>query len=50
MRRGLIARSLEELPDAVFDARLARAHAAMQKAQLDALIIYTNNTRPGGVS
>jgi hypothetical protein len=50
MRRGLIARSLEELPDAVFDARLARVYAAMQKAQLDALIVYSNNTRPAGVS
>jgi hypothetical protein len=50
MRRGLIARSLTELPDAVFDARLARVRAAMQREQLDALIIYTNNTRPAGVS
>ncbi len=50
MRRGLIARSLIELPDAVFDARLARVRAAMQAAQLDALVIYTNNTRPAGVS
>jgi hypothetical protein len=50
MRRGLIARSLEELPDAVFDARLGRVRAAMQAAQLDALVIYTNNTRPAGVS
>jgi hypothetical protein len=50
MRRGLIARSLVELPDAVFDARLDRVHAAMQAARLDALVIYTNNTRPAGVS
>ena len=50
MRRGLIARSLIELPDAVFDARLARVRAAMQAAQLDGLVIYTNNTRPAGVS
>jgi hypothetical protein len=50
MRRGLIARSLVELPDAVFDARLDRLRAAMQAAQLDALVIYTNNTRPAGVS
>src|SRR6202140_644355 len=50
MRRGLIARSLVELPDAVFDARLDRVRAAMQTAQLDALVIYTNNTRPAGVS
>jgi hypothetical protein len=50
MRRGLIARSLIELPDAVFGARLDRLGAAMQAAELDALVIYTNNTRPAGVS
>src|ERR1700733_5146123 len=50
MRRGLIARSLVELPDAVFDARLDRVRGAMQAAEPDALIIYTNNTRPAGVS
>lgn len=50
MRRGLIARSPSELPDAVLDARLDRVHAAMRQAQLDALVIYTNNTRPAGVS
>src|SRR5258708_31766832 len=48
MRRGLIARSKLELPDAVFDARLARLRAAM--GGLDALLVYTNNTRPAGVS
>ena len=50
MRRGLISRSLVELPDAVFDARLDRLRAAMRQAQLDALVVYTNNTRPAGVS
>ncbi|HZR61468.1 MAG TPA: aminopeptidase P family N-terminal domain-containing protein, partial [Xanthobacteraceae bacterium] len=50
MRRGLIARSPIELPDAVFDARLARTRMAMREANLDALIVYTNNTRPAGVS
>jgi hypothetical protein len=48
MRRGLIARSKTELPDAVFDARLERLRAAMQG--LDALLVYTNNTRPAAVS
>jgi hypothetical protein len=48
MRRGLIARSKVELPDAVFDARLERLRAAMHG--LDALLVYTNNTRPAGVS
>jgi Creatinase/Prolidase N-terminal domain len=48
MRRGLIARSKVELPDAVFDARLERLRSAMRG--LDALVVYTNNTRPAGVS
>src|SRR5712692_2207866 len=48
MRRGLIARSETELPDAVFDARLERLRAAMR--ELDALLVYTNNTRPAAVS
>jgi Xaa-Pro aminopeptidase len=50
MRRGLIARSKSELPDVVLDARLARLRAAMGAARLDALVVYTNNTRPAGVS
>ena len=50
MRRGLIARSLTELPDAVFEARLTRVRAAMGEARCDALIVYSNNTRPAGVS
>jgi Creatinase/Prolidase N-terminal domain len=50
MRRGLIARSPVELPDAVLDARLERVRAAVRTAKLDALVIYTNNTRPAGVS
>jgi len=50
MRRGLIARSIVELPDAVFEARLERLRTAMQEEQFDALVIYTNNTRPAGVS
>jgi hypothetical protein len=50
MRRGLIARSLAELPDAALDARLDRVRAAMDAAQIDALVAYTNNTRPAAVS
>jgi Xaa-Pro aminopeptidase len=50
MRRGLISRSKAELPDAVLDARLARVRAAMGAAGLDALLLYTNNTRAAGVS
>ena len=50
MRRGLISRSAVELPDAVLEARLTRVRAAMRTARLNALLIYTNNTRPAGVS
>ena len=50
MRRGLIAQSRAELPDAVLDARIARVRAAMGSAGLDALLLYTNNTRPAAVS
>jgi len=50
MRRGLIARSPAELPDAALAARLERVRAAMAQARLDALIVYTNNTRAAGVS
>lgn len=50
MRRGLIAWSKTELPENVFDARLQRVRAAMEKDALDALVLYTNNTRPAAVS
>jgi Xaa-Pro aminopeptidase len=50
MRRGLISRSKLELPDAVLDARIVRVRAAMGEAGLDALLLYTNNTRTAGVS
>jgi hypothetical protein len=50
MRRGLISRSKLELPDAVLDARLDRLRAGMRASRLDALVIYTNNTRPAAVS
>jgi hypothetical protein len=50
MRRGLIAWSKAELPEAVFAARAARTQAAMAKAGWDALLVYSNNTRPAGAS
>jgi hypothetical protein len=50
MRRGLISHSKAELPDAVLDARIARLRAAMAQARLDAMLVYTNNTRTAGVS
>jgi hypothetical protein len=49
MRRGLISWSKTELPTVVFDRRVERVRAAMAAAQLDALVLYTNNTRPGAV-
>ena len=50
MRRGLIAWSKSELPEATLAARVARTQAAMASAGFDALAVYTNNTRPAGAS
>jgi hypothetical protein len=50
MRRGLISRSDVELPDAALQARLDRVRTAMREAQLNTLVVYTNNTRPAAVS
>ena len=50
MRRGLIEWSKSELPDSVFDTRIAAMRAAMAEAKIDALVAYTNFTRPSAVS
>jgi hypothetical protein len=50
VRRGLISHSKAELPDAILEARIAQVRAAMGAAGLDKLLVYTNNTRPAGVS
>jgi hypothetical protein len=50
MRRGLVSRSPAELPDEVFAARVARTQSAMAGAGLDALVLYSNNTRPAAAS
>jgi hypothetical protein len=50
MRRGLISHARLELPDAALDVRLARVRAGMAEARLDALVLYSNNTRAAGVS
>lgn len=50
MRRGLIAWSRSELPEAALAARVARTQAALAAAGLDALAVYSNNTRPAGAS
>ncbi len=50
MRRGLISWSKAELPEAALAGRVARAQAAMKKAGLGALLLYSNNTRPAAAS
>lgn len=54
MRRGYIAWSKAELPEAVFAARLRRLRDAMAQQNggqgLDAFVVYTNNTRTAAVS
>src|SRR5947207_15541802 len=50
MRRGLISRSLAELPDSVLDARVERLRGAMKEASHEAFVLYSNNTRPAAVS
>jgi hypothetical protein len=50
MRRGLIEWSKTELPESVFDARIAAMRAAMASAKIDTLVAYTNFTRPSAVS
>jgi hypothetical protein len=50
MRRGLIAWSKAELPEAALAARVARTQAAMAAAGLDGLAVYSNNTQPAGAS
>jgi len=50
MRRGLIEWSKTELPETVFDARIAALRAQMTGAGIDTLVAYTNFTRPSAVS
>jgi hypothetical protein len=50
MRRGLISWSRAELPEAVLDARVAAVQAAMTRAGLDALAVYTTPARAAGVA
>src|SRR5581483_12107116 len=50
MRRGFIAWSKAELPEAVFAARVQRLRDAMAQQGLDAFVVYTNNTRTAAVS
>jgi hypothetical protein len=50
MRRGLIAWSKAELPESALETRMARVRKELAAEALDALVLYTNNTRPGAVS
>jgi hypothetical protein len=50
VRRGLIAWSKGELPEALFEQRVARAQAEMARDRLDALAVYTNCSRPAGAA
>jgi hypothetical protein len=50
MRRGLMGWNPDELPKAVLDDRIARLRAAMARERLDAVLIYTNLTRPSAVT
>jgi Xaa-Pro aminopeptidase len=50
MRRGLIEWSKTELPDGVFDTRIAALRKEMAAAGINALVAYTNFTRPSAVS
>src|SRR5262249_51552131 len=49
MRRGLMGWSPDELPQAALDARRMRLQAGLARADLDALVLYTNIVRPSAV-
>jgi hypothetical protein len=50
MRRGLLHWDPQELPLAALEARIARLRAAMAQAGFDAMLLYTNLTRPAAVT
>lgn len=50
MRRGFLAWSKTEIPRTVFDMRVAQTQAAMATDGMEALLVYTNHTRPAAVS
>ena len=50
MRRGLMGWDPDELPKGTLEARIARLRSAMQGARLDAILFYTNLTRPSAVT
>jgi hypothetical protein len=50
VRRGLISWSREEVAASVLDDRVSRLQAAMRKAGLEAMIVYTSFARPSAVA
>ena len=50
MRRGLMSWSKKEIPPATLAARVKQLREAMQAADLDAFVAYTNLTRPATVA
>jgi Xaa-Pro aminopeptidase len=49
MRRGLISWSLEEMPIAALDQRVARLQAAMRAENMGAVLVYTSFAQPSAV-
>lgn len=50
MRRGLISWSRAEVPAAVLENRVSRLQAAVRRAGLGAVLVYTSFARPGAVA
>ena len=49
MRRGLMSWSLEEMPVAALDKRVARLQAAMHAKNMGAVLVYTSFAQPSAV-
>jgi len=50
MRRGLMGWNPDELPKAALEARIARLRTAMARGGFDAVLLYTNLTRPSAAA
>ena len=50
MRRGLMARDENELPQSVLASRVEGLRAAMARERLDGFVCYTNLVQPGAVT
>lgn len=49
MRRGLMHWDAQELPLDLFETRIGRLRSELMLANLDGIVIYTNNVRPSAV-